>query len=87
MGCKDDIITEVRALRDSEAGHAPYDTTTHPVGMWPGVSLASLERQQSHSGLTTAQLLTEIRDLLAASGEGSEEQLELLGQIVLLLGA
>lgn len=87
MGCKEDIITEIRAARDAEAGHADYATTVNPVGMFPGASLASLVSQQNHAGLTTAQILTEIRDLLAASGEGSAEQLELLGQMVVLLGA
>lgn len=87
MGCKEDIIVELRALRDSTPGAPAYDTATYPVGMWPGVSMATLVNLLYAEPNSTAELLTQIRDQLAASGEGSADQLELLGQIVLLLGA
>jgi hypothetical protein len=86
LGCKEDIIVEIRAARDAEAGHADYSTTVNPVGMFPGASLASLVNQQNSQGLTTAELLVQIRDNIAASGQASEDQLELLGQLVLLMG-
>lgn len=87
MGCKEDLIIEIRGIRDGTPGHAPYDLSTYPPGMYPGSSLAELGNLLYAAPNSAAELLTEIRDLLAASGEGSAEQLELLGQIVLLLGA
>lgn len=87
MGCKEDIIVEMRSLRDATPTHAPYDTATHPPGMFPGASMAELVNLLYLAPSSTAELLTEIRDLLAANGQGSAEQLELLGQMVVLLGA
>lgn len=87
MGCKEDIIIELRSLRDATPSHAPYDLETHPVGLYPGASMAELVNLLYLAPSSTAELLTEIRDLLAASGQGSADQLELLGQMVVLLGA
>jgi hypothetical protein len=86
MGCKEYLIVEIRSARDATPTHEPYDLAIYPAGMYPGASMAHLVNQQTDAGLSTAQLLTQIRDTLAASGEGSAEQLELLGQMVLLLG-
>lgn len=85
MPCKEDIITEIRSMRDATPTHAPYDITTHPPGLFPGASLADLVSQQNHLGLTTAQILTQIRDQLIANGQGSEDQLEALATIITLL--
>jgi len=86
MGCKQDLITEIRALRDSSPTHAVYDLDVYPPGTWPGADLRLLADLLYAAPNSTAELLTQIRDLLAQSGEASEAQLELLGQLVLLLG-
>jgi hypothetical protein len=87
MGCKEDIIVEVRSLRDATPTHEPYALDIYGPGLYPATSLATVANLLYAAPNSTAELLTQIRDLLQASGEGSDAQLELLGQMVLLLGA
>lgn len=86
MPCSEDIITEIRASRDGEPGHADYSLAVYGPGLYPATSLATLRNLLYAEPNTTAELLTQIRDQLIANGEGSAEQIELLGQLVLLMG-
>lgn len=86
MGCKEDIITEVRALRDGTPTHAPYDLATYPPGTWPGTSLTTISNQLYAEPDTAAELLVQIRDRLDQLDTNDEAVVEGLYQIALLLG-
>lgn len=92
MDAREDLIQEIRGTR----GPGPFDTTTYPVGTFPGTNMsdilgalggpfANLDVQLTViRGLSEEMrdLLTQIRD---QGGTASEGQLDALLQIVALL--
>lgn len=86
MGAREDIIREIRGVRGTEPFTTDTSLESYPVGDYPGAQLADLLRQQEVDGESTAQILVSIRQLIQEQGTDSEELLELLGQIALLLG-
>lgn len=86
VDAKEEIIIELRALRDSTESHAAYDTATYPVGLWPGISMANVGNLLYNSPDSAAELLTQIRDALAVQQTTDGDQLAALLQIAALLG-
>lgn len=85
MDAKEDIIQEIRGIR----GPGPFDTTTYPVGTFPGTSLNDIQDRLGGPFANIDAQLSVIRGLLEEirdnGGVASEGQLDALLQIVALL--